>query len=61
VYESAPEAIVPGVDTKSKAVPLRFTISLDKIPAGQYDCQVTVIDPTGAKASFWQAPIVVIP
>jgi len=28
---------------------------------GHYNCQVTVIDPTGGKASFWQAPVVLVP
>jgi hypothetical protein len=36
-------------------------LPLDKLPPGQYDCQVTVLDPTGQKAAFWQAPIVIIP
>jgi VWFA-related protein len=60
VFESAPQAVVPGAETKSKAVPLRFTLSLDTIQPGNYDCQITVLDPTGQKAAFWQAPIVVI-
>ena len=60
-FETAPLAVTQGLDAKSKAVPLRFSLSLDKLPPGQYDCQVTVLDPTGQKAAFWQAPIVVIP
>ena len=60
-FETAPLAVTQGLDAKSKAVPLRFSLSLDKLPPGQYDCQVTVLDPTGQKASFWQAPIVLIP
>ncbi len=60
-FETAPLAVTQGLDAKSKAVPLRFSLSLDKLPPGRYDCQVTVLDPTGQKASFWQAPIVLIP
>ena len=30
-------------------------------PPGRYDCQVTVLDPTGQKVAFWQAPIVLVP
>jgi VWFA-related protein len=60
-FETAPLAVTQGLDAKSKAVPLRFSLSLDKLPPGQYDCQVTVLDPTGQKAAFWQAPISVIP
>jgi VWFA-related protein len=61
VFETAPLAVAQETNAKSKAVPLRFILSLEKLPPGQYDCQVTVLDPTGEKAAFWQAPIVVIP
>jgi hypothetical protein len=54
-------AVVDGLNPKTKAVPLQFTIPLDAFPPGRYDCQVSVLDPTGAKATFWRAPIVIIP
>jgi hypothetical protein len=38
-----------------------LSVSLEKLPAGSYDLQVTVLDPTGQKAAFWQAPIVLVP
>lgn len=60
-FETAPLALTQDSDAKLKAMPLRFVLSLEKLPPGQYDCQVTVLDPTGQKAAFWQAPIVVIP
>src|SRR5688572_16761964 len=61
VYETAPQAIVEGLNPKTKAVPLQFTIPLAGFPTGRYECQVSVLDPTGAKATFWRAPIVIIP
>ena len=60
-FETAPLPVTSGLDAKSKGVPLRFSLSLEKLQPGQYDCQVTVLDPTGQKATFWQAPIVVTP
>ena len=60
-FETAPLAVTQGSDSKSKAVPVRFSLALEKLPPGQYDCQVTVLDPTGQKAAFWEAPIVLIP
>jgi hypothetical protein len=42
-------------------VPLRFSVPLTDFQPGRYDCQVTVLDPQGNKAAFWQAPIVVVP
>ena len=59
-FETPPLAVTDGLDAKSKAVPLRFSLPLDLLATGRYDCQVTVLDPTGEKAAFWQAPIVVV-
>jgi VWFA-related protein len=56
-FETPPLAVTEGLDPKSKAVPIRFHIPLGKLPLGKYDCQVTIVDPTGNKAAFWQAPI----
>jgi hypothetical protein len=35
-FETAPLAATQGLDAKSKAVPLRSSPSLDKLPPGQY-------------------------
>jgi VWFA-related protein len=59
-FETPPLAVTDPPDPKSKAVPLRFNLSLDKLPPGEYTCQVTIVSPEGQKASFWQAPIVLI-
>ena len=56
VYETAPLAVVEGLNPKTKAVPLQFSFSLEGFPTGRYDCQVSVLDPTGVKATFWRAP-----
>jgi VWFA-related protein len=60
VFETAPVEATGGLDAKSKALPLRFTLTLDKLAPGSYDCQVTVLDPTGQKAAFWRAPVMVV-
>jgi hypothetical protein len=60
VFETKPIAVVEGLDPRSKAVPLRFAIPLESLPPGRYECQVTVLEPTGQKAAFWQAPIVLV-
>jgi hypothetical protein len=52
--------VTDGLEPRSKAVPLRFSIPLTALPAGRYDAQVTVVDPTGQKAAFWRAPMVVV-
>ena len=43
-----------------KTVPLKFSLALNKLPPGRYNCQVTVLDPTGQKAAFWQAPVMLV-
>jgi VWFA-related protein len=61
VFETPPLAVTEGLDPKSKALPLRFSLTLNKLPPGRYDCQVSVVDPTGRKAAFWQAPVMLVP
>lgn len=58
--ETELQAIAKGWDPKSKAVPIRFTIPLESLKPGSYDCQVTVLDPSGSRAAFWRTPIVLI-
>jgi len=53
--------VASGMPNTIKTVPLRFDIGLNSLPPGEYDCQITVLDPTGAKSSFWQAPITLVP
>jgi VWFA-related protein len=60
-FESAPIQVVGEMDPKSKALPLRFSLSLSKLFPGEYTCQVTVLDPASQKAAFWQAPVMLIP
>ena len=61
VLETAPLPVVDGLDAKSKAIPLRFSVPLAELANGRYECQVTVLDTTSQKAAFWRAPIVVVP
>jgi hypothetical protein len=60
-FESAPIAVTVGIDRTSKPVPIRFAVPLASLSPGRYDCQVTVIDPTGKRAAFWQASVAVVP
>jgi VWFA-related protein len=61
VFETQPTAVTPASAGRLGTVPLMFTIALGQLPEGDYDCQVTVVDPTDGKATFWQAPIEVAP
>lgn len=59
-FETPPLPVTEGLDAKTKAVPLRFSLALSKLPPGKYECQVSVVDPTGQKAAFWQAPVMLV-
>ena len=60
-FETPPLPVTEGLDPHSKAVPLKFSLSLNKLPPGKYDCQVTVLDPGSQKAAFWEAPVMLVP
>jgi hypothetical protein len=60
-FESSSLAARDALDRTSNAVPIRVTMPLAGVSPGRYDCQVTVIDPAGRRAAFWQAPIAIVP
>lgn len=60
VFETQPMEVASGMTNSIKTMPLRFDVALRQLPAGEYDCQVTVLDPTGGKSAFWQAPITLV-
>jgi hypothetical protein len=61
VYETQPMEVKDAWNNRVKTMPLRFDLSLGALAPGQYDCQVTVLDPSGQKAVFWQAPVQIVP
>jgi VWFA-related protein len=60
-FESEPLKVSEGLNAKSKAVPLRFSVPLDKLQPGRYTCQVSVLQPAAQKFAVWRAPIVLLP
>lgn len=61
VFETQPMEVTSSMANSLKTMPLRFSIGLAALPQGEYDCQVTVLDPTSQKSTFWQAPITLVP
>jgi VWFA-related protein len=61
VFETQPMEVASGMDNSLKTIPLRFSIGLNPLPPGDYDCQVTVLDPASHKSAFWRAPITLVP
>src|SRR5665213_1702036 len=60
-FETPPLPINESVPNKLKTMPMKFSIALSKLQPGRYNCQVTVLDPAGQKAAFWQAPVMLVP
>jgi hypothetical protein len=60
VFETGPEGVTAGSTSASGAVPIRLQVPLARLPPGRYDCQVSVLDPSGGRAAFWRAPIAVV-
>ena len=61
VFETAPMSMDGPMDARSKAVPMRFSLPMGKLEPGEYECQVTVLDPGTQRASFWRAPLTLVP
>ena len=57
LFQTEPQAIVPNATSELGTMPLSFDLGVDKLPRGEYDCQITILDPSTQKAAFWRAPI----
>lgn len=60
-FETPPIEVTQGMGNKLNTVPLRFSLALNKLTPGRYNCQVTVVAPDAQKAAFWQAPVMLVP
>jgi VWFA-related protein len=60
-FETPPLLVTEALNNRLKTMPLKFDLSLRNLQPGGYNCQVTITDPSGQKAAFWQAPVVLIP
>jgi len=59
--ETQPIKVTDGLNNRLKTIPLSFSIALQELPPGEYECQVSVLDPMEQKAAFWRSPIMIIP
>ena len=61
ILETPPIAVAPGGATRLGVTPLSFSVATTGLNPGDYDCQITVVDPSTAKTTFWRAPIRLVP
>jgi VWFA-related protein len=59
--ETPPMEMTQGLNNRLQTMPFSFSIALNQLPPGEYECQISVLDPTGKKAAFWQAPVKIVP
>jgi VWFA-related protein len=60
-FETQPMELTQASGSRLQTMPFSFTIPLRQLPPGEYQCQVSVLDPAGKKATFWQAQVMVVP
>jgi VWFA-related protein len=60
-FESLPLRIADGLNAKSKAVPVSFSVPLSMLEPGRYKCQVTVLNPSAQSFAVWRSNIVLLP
>lgn len=61
-FETPPvSAATDGLTNRLNTAALKFRFPLDKLPPGEYKCQVTVLNPSGNRAAFWLAPVMLAP
>ncbi len=60
-FETTPLKITAGLNPKSKAVPVGFSVPLGKLQPGRYTCQVNVLNPSEHKFAVWRSPVVLLP
>jgi VWFA-related protein len=60
-FETPPVEVAEALNNRLKTMPVKFGLSLNKLPPGEYKCQVTILNPAAQKAAFWQAPVMLVP
>ena len=59
--ETHPVELTASWNNRLHTMPIQFSVPLAQLQPGKYNCQVTVLDPNGHKAAFWQAPVLLVP
>jgi hypothetical protein len=61
VMETSGLKVSDGLDPRSRMLPIRMDVGLGSLKPGEYNCQVTVVDPATQKSAIWQKPVTVVP
>ncbi len=58
---SKPLVVTPKSTVGLKVEPFRFSVNLESLQPGIYECQVSLLDPTTGKSTFWRTLVDIIP
>ena len=59
-FESTPIAVPPQAESRLGVTPFSFQIGLSGLAPGEYQCQVSVLDPAGHRVAFWVNPVMLV-
>ena len=60
VFATSSIAATPIPGSRLSTVPLSFSVSLGTLAPGQYECQVSILDPSQDKVAFWRGSLLLV-
>ena len=61
VFETNAKVQTPQAGNRLGLVPFSFNVNLSGIALGEYQCQISVLDPTNNRVAFWMGPVALVP
>jgi len=59
-FETAPISVTERVPNRLNTMPIKLDIPIGTLATGEYRLQVTVLDPAGQAAAFWQTSVMLV-
>jgi VWFA-related protein len=60
-FETAPLTVTERVANRLNTMPIKLNVPLNQLASGEYQVQVTVLDPVSQSAAFWQTTVMLVP
>ena len=58
--QSQPVQAMAPAENRLGTIPIHIKVPLEGLEQGEYQCQITVLDPNENRAAFWQGPIAIL-
>jgi hypothetical protein len=52
--------VICGPTAQTKAVPIRLLVDAGSLTPADYECQVTVLDPSENRSAFWRGAVTIV-